>query len=287
MHACELEILKDKLGCIHAPKLIHRLAGGDINDVFLLESDLGKLVVKRNLQEVFPEMLAKEMRALQFFRAHVKLNYAQPIVSYSAGKFQHLVLAYAEKGSNSVAAQKDLGRFLAQQHQVSNKYFGWDEDNYIGSLSQINDWHSDWSIFYAENRIIPLAILAYDNNKMPRSVLKRIELLCQRFKEIFPVEAPALLHGDLWGGNYFIQSNGTPLLYDPAVYFGHREMDIAMTQLFGGFSDDFLAAYHAFYPLEKSWRERIKICQLYPLLVHLNLFGSSYLNGVVEILHKY
>lgn len=280
----ELETLKDQLGCTKVPRLIQILSGGDINDVFLLDSAFGKLVVKRNLFEAFPEMLAKEMRALKYFNANVALNYAKPILSYSEGKYQYLVLAYAEKGRNTPEAQERLGHDLAMQHRTTNESFGWEENNYIGSLKQVNEWQREWSVFYAENRILPLTILAYENNKLPTTVLKRIECLCQHFPEIFPNEPPALLHGDLWGGNYFIQTNRAPFLYDPAVYFGHREMDIAMTQLFGSFSDDFLSAYQATYPLENDWRNRIPLCQLYPLLVHLNLFGSTYLNSVKRVL---
>jgi fructosamine-3-kinase len=180
-----------------------------------------------------------------------------------------------------------LGQHLADQHRCSSKSFGWEEDNYIGSLPQINTYKTNWSDFYAENRILFQIKIAFDSGIINKEVLNKVERFSAKIEEIFPNESPALLHGDLWGGNYFIDQNQQPLFYDPAVYYGHREIDIAMTRLFGGFSPEFYESYNESFPLEKDWESRIQFGQLYPNLVHLNLFGVGYLSSVVDVVGRF
>jgi fructosamine-3-kinase len=142
-------------------------------------------------------------------------------------------------------------------------------------------------VFYAFNRLLPLIRLAYDQQIVEKSMVQQVEALCKQLPQLFPVEPPALLHGDLWSGNFMVGSNGRACVYDPAVYYGHREMDLAMTRLFGGFDTRFYYAYQAVYPLQPEWQQRIGICQLYPLLVHLVLFGGNYYGSIKEILQSY
>lgn len=267
-----------------------QLSGGDINDVYKISFDAKQLVIKINNKNKFPRMLEKESQALSYFQKHVKpLNYAVPVQHGEFENQQFLILAYEQPSNSKLddVGQRELGIGLAEQHRITNELFGWKEDNYIGSLPQINSEKDKWSDFYAEYRILFQAKMAFDNGELNRSELKRIENFCNYITEIYPDESPALLHGDLWGGNYFIGANNKPFLYDPAIYFGHREMDIAMTQLFGGFSELFLIAYNQSYPLEKGWEERLKYSQLYPYLVHLNLFGGSYLNSVIQVVNHF
>jgi fructosamine-3-kinase len=224
---------------------------------------------------------------LSFLKNASNAFYPNPIAHFSDEKSQYLAMEYISEGNNSSKGQKLLGQHLATQHKCSNKSFGWEEDNYIGSLPQPNSFKSDWCEFYAENRILYQTKMAFDNGFINKEVLNKVERFCAKIEELFPKESPALLHGDLWGGNYFIDQNEQPLFYDPAVYFGHREIDIAMTRLFGGFSNEFYESYNESFPLEKGWENRIQYGQLYPNLVHLNLFGVGYLSPVVDVVGRF
>lgn len=263
------------------------LSGGDINDVFKIETNKENIVLKINDRNRFPKMLVKEFRALEFLKSASKAEYPKPIAHFSDETSQYLAMEYIEEGSNSNKGQKLLGQLLADQHKCTNESFGWEEDNYIGSLPQPNSFKSTWSDFYAENRILFQTKLAFDKGIIKKDALVKVERFCSKIDEIFPNEPPALLHGDLWGGNYFIDKEEQPLFYDPAVYFGHREIDIAMTRLFGGFSPEFYESYNQSFPLEKGWENRVEYGQLYPNLVHLNLFGVGYLGSVVDVVGRF
>ncbi len=176
---------------------------------------------------------------------------------------------------------------LAQLHKHSADQFGLDHDNYIGSLFQSNRYHNKWTDFFREERLNAQVIIARDNGAIGRETVNAFERFYKRLDEIFPVESPALLHGDLWGGNFMVNDKGDATIIDPAVYFGHREMDLGMSQLFGGFDRQFYETYHHHYPLEKGWQQRIDYCNLYPLMVHVNLFGDGYLNSVNPILNRF
>jgi fructosamine-3-kinase len=178
------------------------------------------------------------------------------------------------------------GTLLARLHRNTAREFGLDHNNYIGSLSQSNTFHPTWSEFFAMERILPQIKMARDAGAVDRTLASAAERFCSKLNEIFPDEKPALLHGDLWSGNFFFSTKG-PSIFDPAVYYGHREMDLAMTKLFGGFDDDFYSGYENEFPLEKNWRARTDLCNLYPLLVHVNLFGGGYVRDVVAILTSF
>ena len=168
-------------------------------------------------------------------------------------------------------------------HQQTHPKFGLEFDNYIGSLQQSNEQNKNWDDFFIQKRLqAQLSIGDFTAN-----ILSDFDKLFQKIPNIFPAEKTALLHGDLWSGNFLAKGGDTPTLIDPAIYYGNREMDIAMSKLFGGFNSDFYFAYNESYPLENGWEERIQICNLYPLLVHVNLFGGGYINQVKNILSYY
>jgi fructosamine-3-kinase len=269
------------------PQFHRALSGGDINQVSLFTADEKRWVVKKNDLYGLPQMLAKEARALAYLNIHSPLKYPSVLKQFETEKHQYLILEYVEPGNSSPDAQISLGKSLARQHCISDVHFGWYESNYIGSLIQHNEKSKDWKQFYTEQRLMPLVERAVNHQLVNTNMIGKMEAYCSRLDEIFPNEQPALLHGDLWGGNHFISKDEKPFLYDPAAYFGHREMDIAMTRLFGGFSPLFYDSYQAEYPLEKGWEKRIPHAQLYPNLVHLNLFGSAYLNAISEVLDPY
>jgi len=163
-------------------------------------------------------------------------------------------------------------------------FYGWHEDNYIGSLVQQNTRHTTWEDFFINCRITPLVKLLYDAGIYSSKDLTLTDNFCKHGKDIFPKEKPCLLHGDLWSGNFMITNKGEPVLIDPAVYCGHREMDIGMTKLFGGFDNLFYQSYNEVYPLEHGWKERLAFAQLYPLLVHAVLFGGHYIEQTRTII---
>ena len=165
--------------------------------------------------------------------------------------------------------------------------FGLDHDNYIGSLPQSNHQHTSWVEFFIEERLEKQIALAKNSGALNNSTIQQFNNLFKRLKEIIPEEKPSLLHGDLWNGNYMLAADGCACLIDAAVYYDHREMDLAMTRLFGGFPEEFYESYHETFPLSSGFEERVDIHNLYPLLVHVNLFGGSYISQVKSVLSRF
>ena len=172
-------------------------------------------------------------------------------------------------------------------HQHTSDTFGLDQDNFIGRLPQRNTRHKNWTDFYTYERLWPQLELAKRKGLLKDNEYPKSEHIKNQLNYLFENVKPTLLHGDLWSGNYLISKDGTPYLIDPAAYFGHHEIDIAMSKLFGGFGDTFYSAYLNHVPTDKFTSARIEIYQLYYLLVHLNMFGNSYYGSVISILKTY
>ena len=266
---------------------ISPLSGGGINNVYKVKTDHGVFCVKQNNKDRFPEMLKKEALGLKNLDEKSQFRIPNVIGTFEDEVHQYLVLEFLESGNPAGAFWEEFGKKLAHLHKVKSDQFGWRTDNYIGSLPQSNKMTLTWNEFYAEERILPQLKHAFDTGHIDQSVIRLGERLCNRLEKLFPKELPSLLHGDLWSGNYMIDTNGTPVLIDPAIYFGHREMDLGMMQLFGGFSEELFTAYNDSYPLENNWQSRISLTQLYPLLVHVNLFGGGYVQSVASVIQKY
>jgi fructosamine-3-kinase len=200
---------------------------------------------------------------------------------------QYLLLEWLEPGKPANGFWESFGTALALLHQQPQPYYGWECDNYIGSLIQFNAKQDSWPLFYRECRIMPLVKSLVDAGIFTSQDFTTAELFCRRTSELFPTEPPAMLHGDLWSGNFMTLADGNPAIYDPAVYYGHREMDLGMTKLFGGFDQRFYDAYHQVYPLQKDWLKRLPLTQLYPLLVHAVLFGGHYVMNARAIMQQF
>lgn len=201
-----------------------------------------------------------------------------------------LILEFIESGSQPRNFSKKFGRQFAELHKSKGSAFGFFEDNFIGSTDQINIPQNDnWIEFYMENRIIYQFRLAEKKGFSTNELKEGIKLIEENIENILEgsEEPPTLLHGDLWGGNYIVDQRGNPCLIDPAVYYGHREADLAMTKLFGGFDSQFYYSYNETFPLLEGWEYRQNIYKLYHILNHLNLFGMSYYNQVCDLIYSY
>ncbi|TXD81417.1 fructosamine kinase family protein [Subsaximicrobium wynnwilliamsii] len=248
------------------------LSGGDINEVYLLKTNSDYFVVKLNAVNKFPDMFEKESAGLKALRDTETIDIPE-VLSY--GDFEahtYLIMAYRKEGAKQPDFWEGFGTQLADLHQHSNARFGFEADNYYGSLPQYNDYCDSAHAFYIEQRLKPQFKLARDNGYE----FKHLDAFYKQLESLIPDEKPALLHGDLWSGNYLTNSKGEPCLVDPAVAYGPREMDLAMMRLFGGFDPLLFQAYDAAFSLEPAWKDRIKLWQLYYILGHVNLFGGHY-----------
>ena len=209
---------------------------------------------------------------------------------FGSGKVdQHvfLVMEWIEKGPPHGSFWQDFGEKLADQHQQTQNQYGLEYDNHIGRLPQSNTTHVSWYEFFIEERLKPQISLAKQHRLIDSSLIGKFESLFNKLGYLVPPEPPALLHGDLWNGNFICGEDGSPYIFDPAVYYGHRETELAFTHLFGGFDRKFYHAYQQAFPLSPGFDNRIDIHNLYPLLVHVNLFGTSYLSGIKSTLRRF
>lgn len=213
--------------------------------------------------------------------------FAVPEVILVANNF--LLLEAIETGNKENSFFNTFGVAFAHLHQYTNDQFGFFEDNYIGSTPQINKASTSWMEFYFNHRLLYQYQLAEQNGYADKHVRDGFHIIEKRLPAILDgsEEKPCLLHGDLWGGNYMVGPNGEPVLIDPAVYYGHREADLAMTKLFGGFSVEFYNSYFNTYPLKEGYQYRENIYLLYHVLNHLNLFGTSYRSQAIQLMNSY
>ncbi len=264
---------------------VRALSGGDINDAYALRmADGGRYFMKTNAG-ADATMFETEARGLELLRAADALAIPE-VVLVGRAPAPYLVLEFVEPGSRMADFDEALGRGLAALHRAGEPRFGLDHDNFIGRLPQSNEQADSWVDFFRDRRLRPLIDSA--RRELGSATCDRFEQLMLRLDDLCgPVEPPALLHGDLWGGNLHCTAAGQPCLIDPAVYNGHREIDLAMMRLFGGFSQRCFDAYAEAYPLAEGAPERVSLYQLYPLLVHVNLFGGSYVASVRSALGRY
>ncbi|TAN67192.1 MAG: fructosamine kinase family protein [Methylobacter sp.] len=260
------------------------LAGGDINTAYQLLAKERSFFVKLNTPEQLA-MFEAEAAGLQALTQTQTIRIPKLIVCGKTIDHAFLVLEYIAMNNLDSRSEQLLGRQLAQLHLQKQDYFGWHRDNTIGSTTQINGQYHDWLTFWQEQRLGHQLTLAASQGYGGR--LQTLgEKLCADLKPLFfgYQPQPALVHGDLWGGNVAADEQGNPVIYDPACYFGDRETDLAMTELFGGFGPAFYQAYQAVYPLDPGYARRKTLYNLYHILNHLNLFGLSYLRQAENML---
>ena len=270
-----------------AVQRVEFVGGGDINEARLLHTDAGRYFLKLNRLPQAAHMFDTEARGLALLREAEQLRIPRVIAADAAGGSAFLLMEYIETGSPAPRFWEDFGGRLATLHRRPQPFFGLPFDNYIGSLPQPNGHFESFAELYIERRLNPQLAAAREANLLSAADERLLQQLYRRLTDLLPEEAPALIHGDLWNGNFLVSKAGAAALIDPAVAYAHREMDLAMSHLFGGFSPRFYEAYQAHYPTAPGLEERMELYQLYYLLVHVNLFGSSYTGSVRRILKRY
>lgn len=281
------EILSNALNSNLKITNLSSISGGSINSTYKAETNEGFFFIKINKVSEHPGMFEAETKGLNLLKAKSKFKIPEVFACDSHQNTSFLILEYLSPGLKTDTFFEFFGKTLADMHRQTQLCFGLDHDNFIGSLQQSNKNHYKWTDFLIEERLEKQLKIAVDTGKMPAGMLKYFQRLYNRLDELLPVEMPSLIHGDLWGGNYLPVENGVSGIFDPAVYYGHREMDIAMTKLFGGFDPQFYMSYNDIFPLESGWEERTDIYNLYPLIVHVNLFGGAYIKNVERIITRY
>lgn len=260
------------------------VGGGCINDCYRLKTQGSLLFVKLNAASQL-RMFEQEAIALDHLRQTIRTPQVLEVGRHQ--NHSYLVMEWVETTRPTQDFWRQLGEQLAILHQISHTHFGYFADNYIGSLPQSNRQHQSWHAFFIEERLRPQLKLASSKNLTTSQIQAQFDQLFAKWAELIPPCKPALLHGDLWSGNFLCDTQQQPWLVDPAVYFGHPETELAFTAMFGGFDQLFYQTYQNHHPLEAGFKDRIALHNLYPTLVHLNLFGTSYLSAIKQTLDKF
>jgi fructosamine-3-kinase len=266
----------------------HGVAGGDINRAYRVALEDGRVVFAKSNPTAPAGFFAREAEGLAWLGDAGALRVPEVLAVGEGEGPAFLVLEWLEPAPPIGDFDVQLGRGLAALHRAGASQYGADRDNFIGTLPQDNRSARTWPRFYAERRIAPLLRRTRDAGLVSGALLRRGDRLADRMEDFAgPEEAPSRLHGDLWGGNLHRDEGGAPCLIDPAAYGGHREIDLAMMQLFGGFSRAVFDAYGEVHPLAPGATERTALYQLYPLLAHVNLFGGHYVDSFDAALGRY
>ena len=255
---------------------IDSIGGGCINSAYRLIGARQSYFVKLNRAERL-DMFEAEAEGLRALAEAQAIKVPLPVCSGIEANQAYLVMEYFESGGGNSGAAEIFGQQLARLHRHTSEQFGWHRDNTIGSTPQPNTPTNDWLVFWRQQRLGFQLALA-DQRGAPGSLLRKGDALLQLMEGLFTNHEPepSLLHGDLWSGNYAVTCEGDPIIFDPAVYYGDREADLAMTELFGGFSPRFYAAYNEVWPLENGYQVRKTFYNLYHILNHFNMFGGGY-----------
>ena len=254
----------------HSVRSTTPVSGGSINDCYKVSTESDTLFVKMRKQGMPEDIFSKEATGLDALRS-AATSLVIPEVIYKDEDI--LVLEYLERHPHSPAPGEECGTGLAELHKLSSVEWGWKEDNYIGTLPQVNSLHQDGAEFFIRHRLLELlerTSIFQNGEGLDREKVK------EYMRDSIDLSRVGSLHGDLWGGNAFRCADGRAAIFDPAVYYGHPEIDLSMTMMFGGFSSEFYHAYEEAMGMDESWRERVQFWNLYPLLVHAVLFGGTY-----------
>ncbi len=265
------------------------LSGGCISSAYKLKLNNTQEFFLKHNPSVSDKMFVAEAHGLQELNKSGAIRVPE-VIMYDD---DFILLEFMQQGNKSKNFFREFGKSFALMHKHISETYGFDEDNFIGSNEQINipvsSEKENWSLFYFNKRILFQLELAEKLGYATSELKKGIGKLEENIEEIIGTkdEVPSLLHGDLWGGNYMVDERGNACLIDPAVYYGHREADLGMTKLFGGFSSEFYEAYNETFPLQDGYEYRENIYKLYHVLNHLNLFGGGYYSQAISLIHFY
>jgi fructosamine-3-kinase len=277
-------VLTDVLGAaIVDTRPVH---GGDVAMAYALDLDDGRRVFAKTHPVAPPEFFVTEATGLTWLREAAAVAVPE-VLAYSDDPPNHLVLEWIVEGRAAASTEADLGGALAALHRTGAPGFGREDRRTTGSRGLPNEPTPTWAEFYAASRLLPLARLARDGRALDDATIGRLERLATRLDQFDTGEPPARLHGDLWAGNRLVDERGRSWLVDPAAHGGHREFDLAMMRLFGGFGPDCFAAYADTFPLHAGWEERVSLHQIAPLVVHAVKFGGSYGPAATAAIERY
>jgi protein-ribulosamine 3-kinase len=267
--------------------LFNAVGGGSINETYRVQTGSQVFFCKINSATAFPSLFECEKNGLDFLAGRQVIRIPQVIAVSEVGNTQILLMEWIEQGLKTADFWKTFGRQMAALHAKKGESCGLGIGNYMGALPQDNTWTGTWIDFFIHRRLQPQVELAIDHQLLETKAVSYFEKLYQQLPAIFEPVPPCLLHGDLWSGNFLCDVHSKPVLIDPAVYYGHNSMDLAMTTLFGGFDKAFYDSYQYYNPLPSNYQEQWEVCNLYPLLIHLNLFGKSYLSEILHTIRRY
>ncbi|TVQ50117.1 MAG: ketosamine-3-kinase [Saprospirales bacterium] len=288
---------------MNLPKIFHELqdtgfvfkedslsyySSGQAGSIYTITKEGTKMLVKVYTQNDGHNRMTAEEDGLKMLKQTNTVSIPEIYFAEKLYSGALLIMKYVESSHPHRKSMSLLGTQLAQLHLSATKScFGLNRHNYIGALDQCNKPYKKWSAFYFSCRLKPQIDMAISRGLLPNDTISNENDWIDTIDKIYPLEQASLIHGDLWSGNLVTDIEGLPYLIDPAVAYSHRELDIAMSKLFGGFSEDFYASYHEVYPLADGFFERMELSQLYYLLVHVNLFGKSYVSQTRNLLRQY
>lgn len=259
------------------------LRGGDVAEAFQVQLAGGDTVFAKTHRRAPPGFFSTEAAGLAWLREADAAPIPEVLAVSDAPPL--LILEWIEPGRLARSTEAELGRSLCRLHEKGAPRFGREDRRSTGSRGLPNEPCDSWVEFYASNRLLPLARLARDDGALPGSTIRELEVVAGRLGDLGGApEPPARLHGDLWGGNRLVGAGGASWLIDPAAHGGHREFDLAMMRLFGGFGEECFAAYAEAFPLGDGWEERVALHQLAPLVVHAIKFGGGYVSATEQAL---
>jgi protein-ribulosamine 3-kinase len=263
----------------------HPVGGGCINQCILIETESGlRYFVKKN-SNTYNQMFRKEATGLEELAKQGYLRVPKVHRCIESHDSQILVLEYLVSARKRPDFWSEFGRGFARMHRDHcAERFGYKEDNFIGSSIQKNTWKNSWIDFFIEERLNVQMDLLGARGLLDSTLQTQLRKLIGKLADFIEPGVPSLLHGDLWSGNFMVGPEGEAVILDPAIYYGHREADLAMTELFGGFHQEFYHAYQEEWPLEPGWEDRIPLYKLYHMLNHMTIFGAGYYGSVMSLL---
>ena len=282
------------------------IGGNASSQIFTLTNQQQNKIVAKISASINGDVYAKEAHGLNLLTQTQSLRIPEVLhVSDNCLLMEHITSKQQSSDYWRIFASQlaDLHRSYLRQDSQQDRFhndvskqskitpdmpcYGLEHSNYCGESPQLNGWFEDGHAFFSEQRLLHQAKLALDNGLLESQWVTYIESICKRLADLIPEQPPSLLHGDLWSGNVLVDEHGQPALIDPAVYYGWREADIAMTLLFGGLAHEFYLAYDEAWPMETNWRNRVPLYNLYHLLNHLNIFGPTYAEQVKDTIARY